>query len=66
MLKELDWQRLDKILESGTREELDKFCSENGLEIKDGKIRARSKDQVKEAIAFWDKRQLVRKILLNS
>lgn len=66
MLKDLDWERLDNILKDGTIDELYAFCNKNSLEIKDGKIRAKDKAQVNEAIAFWDKRQLVRKILLNS
>lgn len=61
---DLDFVRLDQILESGTRAELDEFCAQNDLEIVDGEIRYRH--NVTDKVKFWDKRQLVRKILLNS
>lgn len=64
--EDLDFARLDEILASGTKAELDEFLTQNQLEIKDGKIVGKNKELVDKSIAFWDKRQLVRKISLNS
>jgi hypothetical protein len=63
---DIDFARLDQIFAKGTKEELLSFCSENDLEIKDGKIVAIDPVAAKANESFWDKRQLVRKILLNS
>lgn len=62
----MDIDELNRILKSGTREELHYFLKANNLEIVDGKIKAKDIEAVKEEIAFWDKRQLVKKINLNS
>ena len=58
--------KLAQLLESGSRSELDNFCQDNDLEIKDGIIYPKDKQKVREEFAFWDKRQLVKKINLNS
>ena len=57
---------LNSILENGTREELEDFCTENDLIISDDKIFHKNPDEAKKQVAFWDKRQLVKKINLNS
>lgn len=62
----MDFKELEQIFESGTHEELTNFCIYNNLEIKDGKIFHTDKTYVGKKIAFWDKRQLVKKINLNS
>jgi hypothetical protein len=62
----MDFNKLHSILESGTKEELTEFCHNNNLVIKDGKIFHSDTESVKQSVAFWDKRQLVKKINLNS
>jgi len=62
----IDVLELDKILSNGTQEELSNFINDNGLEIRDGRIFAKDQEEAKEAVRYWDKRQLVNKILLNS
>jgi DNA polymerase elongation subunit (family B) len=62
----INFKQLQQILDSGTRADLDKFVQENNLVIEDNKIKMASETQAIEAVAFWDKRQLVKKILLNS
>lgn len=54
------------ILESGSKEELTLFLNENNLEIKNDKIVHKNKNFVDLQIEYWDKRQLVKKINLNS
>lgn len=66
MLRVLDWKRLDAILESGSPDELGLFMAENDLMISNGKLKPRLKSAVEAAIEYWDKRQLVKKINLNS
>jgi DNA polymerase elongation subunit (family B) len=62
----MDFKKLDSILESGDRTELDAFCEANNLVIKNNKIFHKNPDLVDQELAFWDKRQLVKKINLNS
>lgn len=62
----MDFDKLKQILNEGTRKELDAFCEENSLYLKDGKIYSKDKDEVSYQVEFWDKRQLVKKINLNS
>jgi len=62
----MDFNKLNKILESGTKEELTIFLSENNLLIIDGKIVSNQPSYVDSQIEYWDKRQLVKKINLNS
>jgi len=65
-LRDLDFDRLTQIFETGSKEELDQFCKENSLRIKDGKVIPNNFTEVKNAIEYWDKKQLVTKINLNS
>lgn len=62
----MDFKELERIFESGTREELEQFANDNNLVVKDGKIYADDSIDIPAQIAFWDKRQLVKKINLNS
>lgn len=64
----VDFKKLDDILKNGTKDELTLFCENNNLIIENGKIKAKQSNNpvLKETIEFWDKRQLVKKILLNS
>ena len=62
----MNFDKLNEILESGTKEELDSFLVENNCTINDGRIVHNDSALVTEQVAFWDKRQLVKKINLNS
>lgn len=42
------------------------YMENHNLKLEDGKIVCRDKKYVNEQISFWDKRQLVKKINLNS
>lgn len=65
-MNNIDVLELEKFLSSGTRADLEQFCSQNGLKIQDNKIIAQDQKAVNEAVRYWDKRQLVTKISLNS
>jgi hypothetical protein len=65
-LSHIDVSELENILSSGSRQDLEDFAGRNGLVIKDNKLYARDHAAVEEAIRYWDKRQLVTKISLNS
>jgi len=64
--EKVDVVHLNEILEKGTKEEFLQFVENNNLEIRDGKLFAKNQSEVEEAVRFWDKRQLVTKISLNS
>jgi len=59
-------EKLSQLLKTGTRDEIESFCQNNNLDIKDNKIYPKDKQKIQEEFAFWDKRQLVKKINLNS
>lgn len=60
----MDINTLYNLIETKNVTELKTFMKENNLEIKDSKIV--TNQNLNEKIAFWDKRQLVKKINLNS
>lgn len=62
----MNFDKLNSILNNGTRKELDDFCRDNDLIIKDGKIFHKDPEIVNYQTEYWDKRQLVKKINLNS
>jgi hypothetical protein len=62
----MNFNDLDQILESGSWEDLNNFCQSHNLEIRDGRIFHKDPKVVDEETTFWDKRQLVKKINLNS
>lgn len=62
----MDFNKLTEILENGSQQELDNFCLEHNLEIKNDKIFHKQQNIVDKEIEYWDKRQLVKKINLNS
>lgn len=62
----MNFDQLNEILESGSREELDAFLVANNCTINNGRIVHNDPALVNEQAAFWDKRQLVKKINLNS
>jgi len=65
-IRNLDFSKLAKIIETKDTAELATFCETNGLKVVDGVIRPFGKDAIALAVEYWDKRQLVKKINLNS
>lgn len=61
----LNPQEIDKAIANKDAQTLAKLIKENGLRLEGNKLVADSKD-VEESAAFWDRRQLIKKILLNS
>lgn len=57
---------MQEILNRGDPQEIAKYMKENGLIFKEGKITHPDNVYTKEQIRYWDKIQLVKKILLNS
>lgn len=62
----MDFKKLNLILTTGTKTDLDNFCRENDLVIDNGKIFHKDINVAEQSIEYWDKRQLVKKINLNS
>ena len=62
----MDIEYLYKLIADKNVSELKAFIKEHGLKIENGKIFPKDKDTAQRQIAFWDKRQLVKKINLNS
>lgn len=58
--------KLNELIESNDIDLLVQFFKSNGLTVEGNKIVSTNKKHVKEQIEFWDKRQLVKKIMLNS
>lgn len=54
------------LVESGDIDEISKYIDQHGLKVEDGYIRAIDQKLLKEHIGYWDKKQHVTKILLNS
>jgi hypothetical protein len=65
-LRNLDFGRLKDVINTGTKDEVSQLLSEYNLTIKDGKIISLDHTAVVNAIEYWDKNQLVKKINLNS
>lgn len=65
-IRNLDFKKLKEVVAKNSPIALENFLNENNLQIKDGKVYPKDKSAVKDAIEFWDKKQLVKKIGLNS
>jgi DNA polymerase elongation subunit (family B) len=63
-----DFKKLNELLDTGSKEEFNSFLTEWGLEVANGKVIPKDdwKKIWKDAEDYWDKNQLVKKILLNS
>lgn len=59
-------EQLFELVQSGNEEGIVQFASANHLVIRDGKIFPMDLEDCEYAIKFWDKKQLVTKIKLNS
>lgn len=67
--KHYDVNKLKELVASGDIVAIKTFMSENDLELVDGVIKPKNKERIahfKERHAFYDRRQLIRKINLNS
>lgn len=62
----LDFDRLQKLVDDEDLDNLLEFLDENHLEIVEGKIYSKDKVYAKSQSEFYDQRQLIKKILLNS
>ena len=58
--------RLEKLVEEGHTKRVTEYMNQHSLMVKDGKAIHTDQAELKGIISFWDKRQLVKKILLNS
>lgn len=54
------------VIASGDPEKIASYMKENNLRFEGNKIVHQNKETVENMIEFWDKRQLVKKINLNS
>lgn len=62
----IDIKAINEAVKNGDAHILAGLIQQKQIYIKDGKIFATNKEDVKATFDYWDKRQLVRKILLNS
>jgi len=62
----LDVKKLNDLLNDGDAEKIAEFMQVNGLELRGTEIHSKNPELINEKIEYWDKRQLVKKINLNS
>ena len=62
----IDINKLYQLLKSGDAKKIAHYMENHNLIIKDGRITYSDNSYVEKQISFWDKRQLVKKINLNS
>lgn len=62
----IDIEYINKLIETENVTELASYMKANDLILTDDNKIVHSSGSFKEEYAFWDKRQLVKKILLNS
>jgi len=58
--------KLKEIIVEGHKKRVVQYMNQHNLMVKDGKAIHRNQKDLKRIIGFWDKRQLVKKINLNS
>jgi DNA polymerase elongation subunit (family B) len=59
-------KKLKELIAEGNNKRVVQYMNQHGLTVKDGKAIARDQKTLKSIVGFWDKRQLVKKINLNS
>jgi len=59
-------KKLAELVTEGSKKRVVQYMNQHSLTVKDGKAIARDQGALKRVIGFWDKRQLVKKINLNS
>lgn len=62
----IDVNELYKLIESKDAKRIAEYMESNDLQMVDGKIVAQDTKYVKEQVAFWDQRQMAKKINLNA
>lgn len=66
MLKDINWDTLDSLLQSGSKEELTQYLDKHELIIKNNKIFAKNENELPPLIEYLDGQQHSRKISLNA
>ena len=59
-------KKLAELVSEGSKKRVVQYMNQHSLTVKDGKAIARDQSALRRVIGFWDKRQLVKKINLNS
>jgi len=59
-------KKLKELVEEGHKKRVVQYMNQHNLTVKDGKAIHRDQKDLKRIVGFWDKRQLVKKINLNS
>jgi len=62
----VDIHKLHKIIESNDAKKIAHYLENHNLRIKDNKIVSNDSEYVKSQVEYWNRRQLVKKINLNS
>jgi len=62
----IDIKKLNQLISNGDPKKIALYLDNHNLRIKDNKVISNDKDYILDQITFWDKRQLVKKINLNS
>lgn len=59
-------KKLKELIAEGHKKRVVQYMNQHNLMVKDGKAIYRDQKELKRIVGFWDKRQLVKKINLNS
>lgn len=59
-------KKLQELVAEGHKKRVVQYMNQHSLTVKDGKAISRDQKTLRRVIGFWDKRQLVKKINLNS
>jgi DNA polymerase elongation subunit (family B) len=59
-------KKLQELISEGSKKRVIQYMNQHSLTVKDGKAISRDQPSLKRVVGFWDKRQLVKKINLNS
>lgn len=59
-------KKLQELIDEGHKKRVMQYMNQHNLTVKDGKAISRDQATLKRIVGFWDKRQLVKKINLNS
>jgi len=62
----IDIKKLKQLISDADPKKIALYLDNHNLKIKDNKVVSNDKDYILDQITFWDKRQLVKKINLNS
>jgi len=65
-MSNIDIDKLNALLQSGDEKKIAHYLDNHRLKICDNKVVAMDQKEVKDQVEYWDRRQLVKKINLNS